>query len=253
MRSKQPSDADSQGELIPYGDPVDPQVQVLGRLLFHVGVGAAGVPFRASVVKMPPPPGWGGPQWLISRLVSGVGARLHTRSAPLGAVPGRFNVWSAAALVVLPVTRGGPVFSSRPQNGVIALEVCLTGHRGGFPRGPPCRPCMVALWLRVAVRGSRRLVRLGGAPAGLNEGVERVFLAAGSDGPPVARWGVSGVVALASGCAWVYGGPWVGASPDVVSPGVPVSLCRSGAVDGAVPAGSAVCAPWAGGGGKSAA
>ena len=60
-RSKQPSDADSQNKPLPCGDPDDPQVQVLGRRLFRVGVGAGGVAFRARVGQMPLLRGWGGP------------------------------------------------------------------------------------------------------------------------------------------------------------------------------------------------
>ena len=157
MRSKQPSDADCRGELLPCIDAVDQKVQVLGRRLFWVGVRAAGVALRAHVVQMPPPPGWGGPRWLFSRLASGVGARLQTHSAPLGAVPGRF---------VRSLARCG-VFSPRPQGGVIALGVRLAGQREG------CAPCMVASWLRVAARGSRPWVFLRGAPAGLRRGCVR--------------------------------------------------------------------------------
>ena len=50
LRSEQPSDADRQGELLPCSDPVDQKVQVLGRRLFRVGAGAAGIAFRARVV-----------------------------------------------------------------------------------------------------------------------------------------------------------------------------------------------------------
>ena len=88
MRSKQPSVADPQGQPLPCSDRVDPQVQVWGGRLFRVVVGAAGVSFGARIVQMPPPQGCGGPRWLLDRLASGVGARVHTRSAPLGAVPG---------------------------------------------------------------------------------------------------------------------------------------------------------------------
>ena len=109
---------------------------------------------------MPPPAGSGGPRWLFGRLASSVGARFHTHSAPLGAVPGRFvrSLVRCPACGRVPVTRGGSVFSPHPQDGVIVLEVCLAGHGEGFPRGPPCRLCMVASWLRVAARGSRRWV-----------------------------------------------------------------------------------------------
>ena len=50
LQDKQPSDADRRGEPLPCGDPVDSQVQVLGRRLFCVGAGEAGVAFRARVV-----------------------------------------------------------------------------------------------------------------------------------------------------------------------------------------------------------
>ena len=57
------------------------------------------------------------------------------------------------------------------------------------------------------------------------------------DGPrSVARLGVSGVVARLSDSEWASGGPWVGATPDVASPGVPMSLRCAGAVVGAAPA-----------------
>ena len=94
---------------------------------------------------MPPPTGWSGPRWLFRRLAKGVGARHHTGSAPLGAVPGRFaqGLVCCPACGSMPVIRGGGVFSSRPQGGVIALELCLVGQRQGFPRGLPCRLCMV--------------------------------------------------------------------------------------------------------------
>ena len=50
LRRTQQSDADRQGEPLPCRDPVNPQIQVLGRRLFRVGAGAAGVAFRARVV-----------------------------------------------------------------------------------------------------------------------------------------------------------------------------------------------------------
>ena len=92
-------------------------------LVIHVGVKAAGVAFRALVVQMPPPPGGDGPQWLFGRLASGVGARPHTRSAPLDAVPGRF----VRGLVRCPTCGGvsaircGGVFSPCSHGGVIVL------------------------------------------------------------------------------------------------------------------------------------
>ena len=127
---------------------------------------------------MRPPPGWGGPRWLVGRLASGVGARFNMHSAPLGAVPG----WFVRALVRcptcgrVPVIRGGGVFNLRPQGGVIALQVCLAGHREGSA------PCMVVSWLWVAARGNGRWVRVVGTPAGIPEGVERVFVAGVSAG-----------------------------------------------------------------------
>ena len=113
---------------------------------------------------MPPPPGWGGPRWLVGRLASGVGARLHTRSGPLGAVPGRFvrGLVRCPACGCVPVISGGGVYNFCPQGDVIALEVCLAGHCEG------CATCMVVSWLQVAARGSRRCVRVGGTPAGVS-------------------------------------------------------------------------------------
>ena len=193
---KQPSDADSQGKPLPCGDLGDPQVEDGCRLL-RVGVRAPGGAFRARVVQTPPPPGWGGPRWLFSRLASGVSACHHTRSALLGAVPGRFvrDLVCCPACDRVPVICGGAVFSPRPQGGVIALEVCLAGYREGFPRGVPCRLCMIASWHRLATSGSQGWVCVGGAPAGRHEGVESVVIAAVSAGPrPPA------------GCAWVCQG-----------------------------------------------
>ena len=130
----------------------------------------AGVAFRARVVQMPPPPGRGGARWLAGRLASGVGARLDMSFAPVGAVLIRGLV-RCPACGRGPVIRGGSMLSLHPQGGVIALEVCLAGHREG------CAICMVTLWLRVAARGSRYRIRVGVTPAGLNEGIERVFVA----------------------------------------------------------------------------
>ena len=122
-RSKQPSDADRQGKLLPCGEPVDPHAQVLGRRLFRMVAGVAGVAFQPCVVHMPPPQGRGRPRWLASRLASGVGARLHARPASWGAA----LVWG---LVRCPARGRGPVIQggsmlSLPQGGVIMLEVCL--------------------------------------------------------------------------------------------------------------------------------
>ena len=123
LRSKQPSDADRQGELLPCVEPVDPHAQVLGRLLFRVVAGVVGVVFQACVVQMPPPPGRGGPRWLAGRLASSGGARLHAPPASWGAA----LVWGlvrCAACGRGPVIRGGSMLSS-PQGGVIVLKVCL--------------------------------------------------------------------------------------------------------------------------------
>ena len=108
-------------------------------------------------------------------LASGVGARLHTRSAPLGAVLARGLV-RCPACGRGPVICGGSMLSFHPQGGVNALEVCLVGQREGCPL------CMAALWLRVAAQGSRCRVRVGVTPAGLHEGIERVFVAVVSAG-----------------------------------------------------------------------
>ena len=57
------------------------------------------------------------------------------------------------------------------------------------------------------------------------------------DGPRlVACLDVSGVVARIWDSVWGSGGPWVRGSPDVASPGVPVSLRCAWDLDGAVPA-----------------
>ena len=77
-------------------------------------------------------------------------------------------------MVAPPRTRRSPARLRRcnvPQGGVILLEVCLAGQ----PES--CAPCMVALWLRMAARSSRCWVRVGVTPAGLHEGIERVFVA----------------------------------------------------------------------------
>ena len=156
---------------------------------------------------MTPPPAWEGPWWLFSRLPSSVGALVRTRSAALGAVPGRF----VQGLVRCPACGhvlficGDGVFSHRPQGGWIALEVRLAGHCEGFPQGPLCRLCMVASWLRVAARGSRRLLcvetLLQDAMKGSKESSSGLCLP--GDGPrSVACLGVSGVVAWVSGSAW---------------------------------------------------
>ena len=42
-RSKQPSYADCEGDLLPCGKPVDPEAQVLGRRVFRLFAGAVGV------------------------------------------------------------------------------------------------------------------------------------------------------------------------------------------------------------------
>ena len=115
-----------------------------------------------------PAPRLGWPAVAVRQVASGVGARLHTRSAPLGAVPGRFfrGLVRCSACSRAPVIRGGGVFSPRPQGGVIAMEVCLAGHPEGFPCRVSCRLCMVASWLKVAAWGSRRWGRLGGRSCG---------------------------------------------------------------------------------------
>ena len=133
---------------------------------------------------MPPPRVWADPWWLFSRLASGVGVGLHTRSAPLRAVAGRFDRGRirCPACGRAPVICGGGVVSPCPHGGVTALEVCLAGRREGFPRGFQCRLCMVASWLLVAAWGSRRCVGWGVAPAGRHEGVERLIIAGVSAG-----------------------------------------------------------------------
>ena len=130
---------------------------------------------------------------------------------------GSSGVWSAAPLAVACPPSMAAVYS------VISLEVCLAGH-------PSC--------LQVAARGSRRRVRIGGAPAGRHEDVERVvpWVCLPGDGPrSVTRFGVSGVVVRASDSAWALGGLWVDASPDIASPAVHLSLRCAGAVDEALP------------------
>ena len=122
-RSKQQSDADRQGELLPCGEPVDPHAQVSGRRLFRVVAWVAGVAFQACVVQMPPPPGGDGPRWLAGRLASGFCARLHARPASWGAA----LVWGLVRCSARgrgPVIRGGCMLNV-PQGGVIALGVCL--------------------------------------------------------------------------------------------------------------------------------
>ena len=106
--------------------------------LFRVGVGAAGVAFRARLVQMPPPPGWDGPRWLFSELASGDGARLQTRFGPLGAVPGRFvrGLVRCAACGSVPVIRGGAFHSSPPGRRNRARGVPGRTPRG-FPSGVP--------------------------------------------------------------------------------------------------------------------
>ena len=173
-RSKQPWDADRQDELLPCGEPVDPHAQVLGRRLFRIVAGVAGVAFQLCVVQMPPPPGRGGPPWLAGRLASGVGARLHARPASWGAS-------LAWGLVRCPARDRGPVIRgqcmlSLPQGGVIALKVCLAWHREG------CAFCIDAAWLRADTRGRRRWDRGGVTHAGLYEGIEGVFVAVVSTG-----------------------------------------------------------------------
>ena len=121
-RSKQPSDADRQGELLPCGEPVDPYAQVLGRRLFRVGAAVVGVAFRSRVVQMSPHPGRAGPRWLAGRLASGVGARLHTPPATVGAALVQ-GLICCPARGRGPVIRGGSMLSF-PQGVVNALEVC---------------------------------------------------------------------------------------------------------------------------------
>ena len=202
MRSKQPSDADSQGEPLPRGDLVDGQVQVLGCRLFRVSVWAAGVAFRARVVQTPPPPGWGGPLWLFDRHASGVSARLDTRSAPLGAAPGRFvrGLVCCPACGRVPVIRGGSVFSPRGVGGV----------PGRTTRGvPPGAPVQALHGCPVAPGGCAGRSALGlfwgaflqDSMKASKESSLRVCPP--GDGPLlVARRGLSGVVALALGSAW---------------------------------------------------
>ena len=172
--SKQPSDADCQGKLLLYGEPVDPHAQVLGRRLFRVVTRVAGVAFQACVVQMPPPPGQGSPPWWAGRLASGVGARFHARPASWGTALVRGLV-CCSARGRGPVTRGGSMLSV-PQGDVVALEVCLARHcEGPFL-------CMVASWLWAHARARRRWDRVKVTHAGLHEGIERVFVAVVSAG-----------------------------------------------------------------------
>ena len=120
-RSKQPSYADCQGDLLPCSKPGDPETQVLGRRLFRLFAGAVGVALQACVVRVPPSPGRGGPRRRADRLASGVGGRFHARTLCWGAALVRGPV-RRAARGRLPVIRSGNL----PQGGVIALEVCLS-------------------------------------------------------------------------------------------------------------------------------
>ena len=77
---------------------------------------------------------------------------------------------------------------------------------------------MVALWLRADARGSWSLVRVEVNPAGLHEGIERVFVAvvpACNVFLSAALRGVSGVFSRASDFArapdWPRGGAFLGA------------------------------------------
>ena len=99
-----------------------------------------------------------------------VGARLHTCPAPRGVVLFR-GLARCPARGRGPVIRGGSMCSTHSQGGVIALEVCLAGHRGG------CAPCMGASGLRAAARGIRRRVRAEVTHAGFHEDIERVLVA----------------------------------------------------------------------------
>ena len=120
-RSRQPSYADCQGELLPCDRPGDPEAQVLGRRLFCLFAGAVGVPLQACVVQVPPPTGRGGLGWRAHRLASGVGGRFHARTLFWGSALVHGPV-RRAARGRLPLTRSGNL----PQGGVIALEVCLS-------------------------------------------------------------------------------------------------------------------------------
>ena len=150
---------------------------------------------------MPPPVGSGGPRWLLGRLASGVSARLHMRSALLGAVPGRFvrGLVRCPACGRVPVIRGGGVFSSRPQGGVIMLQVCLAG----YPEG--CAPCIVVPWLRTAAQGIRAgsvwEALLQDSTKASKESSSRVCLP-GDVSLSAAGLATSGVVARASDPAW---------------------------------------------------
>ena len=224
LQSKLPSHADRQGEPLPCGDPVDPQVQVFGRRLFRVGPGAVGVAFRGRVVYMPPPPRWGGPRWLVVRLASGVGDGLYMRSAPLGAVPGRCvrGLVRPPACSHVPVIRGSGVFSVVWRDTVRGVPPVWSSCGSGWPR-------------RAAGVGSVWGALLQDSMKASKESSSRVC-------PPgdvplsAAGLGMSGVVARALDSACAGGGPRVGASPDAASPGAPASLRCAGAVDGAVPA-----------------
>ena len=113
-RSKQPSDADRQGKQLLRGEPVDAHAQVLGRRLFCVVAGAAGVAFQACVVQMRPPPGWkvsgGGLVGLLPVLVPA------SRRAPLPGAPRLSGVRSAALLAV-----------ACPSFVAVACSVCPRG------------------------------------------------------------------------------------------------------------------------------
>ena len=113
-------------------------------------------------------------------LLAVLGTRLHTRSALLSAVPGRFVKCLARCIACgrVPLNRGGGVFSPRPPGDVIAFEVRLVRHREG------CSPCLLASCLRLAARGNWRWVSVGGTPAGLHEGIEEVLVVGVSAGRP---------------------------------------------------------------------
>ena len=158
----QPSDADRQGESLPCGEPVDPEVQVWGRCLFCVGAGVAGVAFRAPVVRMPPPPGRDGPRWLVSRLASGFGT-LRVRwlscwsAPPLGiSVPGAPRAGRSAAGGGASVSCGGPpVFSVAS---IVGSSHCgWTGSAAAWlHRLPVAPPLGFGPWARVSARAGFR-------------------------------------------------------------------------------------------------